>query len=781
MSRRERSALFVLLALFLLLATVYNVISIPFEAPDEIGHFYYVVYLLQHRQLPVVPASEPPPNYEHEGIQPPLYYASAALFVRALAVPLGLDLTDINAPLDINPHSVCARPGARYNVTYLAHDPHQEQFPYRGRVRVLHIVRLWSSLLGMATVAGVFAATRLAFPDLPLVAWLAASLTAFTPEFLFTAGAVSNDNLVTVLTTWGVYLVLRIYRDGLRWSHTLPLALLAGLSALSKLSGALLLPFALLAVPLAIVGRSQSSFRETWRNFFSRETWLNSFVGRKPYQSQIICNLSRVVRHSVLIVGVFLVVAGWWFVRNWALYGDLTGTRPMLATLSTRQEVSVGTLIRELPGLFCSWWGVFGCTAPPQGFYLIYLALVLGGMVGLIVGRRRSGLGWGRVGVLLVWLTLLMIAYIRWNWSIHAPKGRLLYPAMVSVMGFLGRGWACWLAQRRWLTLAWLVLLVLVAGAVPLLVMAPPATPPPIYSTTADIHPHYPLDGRFGSQIALIGYDLGGTSFEPGEWLELTLYWHVLARPADHYTLAIQLVSAVPGEMDTLINFNTWTGGGNYPTGLWHPGDIIADRYRMRLPGDVSRAQGWHLQVALFDLASGHRLPFALEGNPAGDMATLTLLRVGASNPEECAPPQAHYLASPTRFGEAVVLDGVRMMVEGEALSVTLWWRSEASLAKNYVTFVHLYNSEGQLIATADGPPLSGGFPTSLWQPGDRVCDERTVLLSQDGRGGAGGQSREASLQVGIGWYDPDTGGRLVATTNGVRLADDELLIPVFP
>ena len=249
--QRRRLALAGLLATFLILAAIYNAVSTPFEAPDEIGHFYYVVHLLQTGRLPVVPAADPPPNYEQEGAQPPLYYASAAALVRLLERPLRLDLGQADARLDVNPHSTCAQPGARYNVAYLAHDPHQERFPYEGRVRVLHVVRLWSSLLGAVTVAGVFAAVRLAFPDLPAAAWLAAGITAFTPEFLFTAGAVSNDNLVVALATWGVYLALRVLRDGLRWPTTVGLGVLAGLAALSKLSGALLLPFALVVIILA--------------------------------------------------------------------------------------------------------------------------------------------------------------------------------------------------------------------------------------------------------------------------------------------------------------------------------------------------------------------------------------------------------------------------------------------------------------------------------------------------------------------------------------------------
>ena len=776
-----------LLALFFVLATVYNAVSTPFEAPDEIGHFYYVIHLLQTGRLPVVPATDPPPNYEQEGIQPPLYYASAAFLARLLERPLRLDLEDADAPLDVNPHSVCARPGARYNVTYLAHDPHQERFPYMGRVRVLHAIRLWSSLLGVATVAGVFAATRLAFPDVPVAAWLAASLTAFTPEFLFTAGAVSNDNLVTALTTWGVYLALRTWRDGLRWPRTLALGLLAGLAALSKLSGALLLPLTLFVILLTAVSGCSKPSREP-------SSPHSPFAIR--HLRFAICDLRFALVHCSLFIASLSIVSGWWFFRNWTLYGDLTGTRPMLEMLPLRHQMSVDVLIRELPGLFRSWWGALGCTAPPAGFYVFYLVFVLGGLAGLVANRRHDWQArkpaplrrnWLQMGVLLVWLALLGVAYVYWNWVIHAPKGRLLYPAMVSVAGFLGRGWAYWAA--RWRGLLPILFVALVAGAavVPFAVLAPPVAAPPILPIYQFTNlPIYQFAGRFGSEIALLGYDLDGVSFEAGEWLDLTLYWQVLARPADHYTLAIQLVSAAPGETDTLANFNTWTGGGNYPTGLWHPGDVITDRYRLQLPADVRRAQGWALQVILFDPEGGRRLPFTLDDQPASDAAILGLLRVGATDPAREAPPTTDRRASPILFEGAVALDGMQVTAEGKNLDVTLWWQSVAPLSRDAVVFVHLYDAGGQLVTTADGPPLSGGFPTSLWQPGDRVRDERAIPpprpLYPPYSPPIGGGEGKAPFWLGVGWYDPATGARLAATTaDGVRLPNDELLLPVTP
>lgn len=762
-SVHPRLPLIGLLVLFLVLATVYNVVSTPFEAPDEIGHFYYILHLMRTGRLPVVPAEGPPPNYEHEGAQPPLYYVGASLFVRVLAAPLRLDLQDDGIPLDVNPHSACARPGVRTNVVYFAHDPHQERFPYLGRVRVLHVVRFWSSLLATATVAGVFVAARLAFPGVPGVAWLAVGLAAFTPEFLFTSGAVSNDNLVVALTTWGVCLALRLARGGVRWPHGLGLGALAGLATLSKLSGAALLPlFLLVAVLSGKVRRSDQAQRPPpWRHW------------------------AMIAGVCTLAVVSFVAVTGWWFARNWILYGDLTGTRPILETLSRRRNMSVWVLIEELPGLFRSWWGVFGCTAPPSWTYAFYLVLVAAGAAGLVAAmvaaRRHQRHVDPQVMTLLIWLALMFVAYARWNWLIHAAKGRLLYPAMVSVAVVLGRGVAYWINERAWVTPALLALLALAAVLFPIAVMAPPVSPPAIYAADDAVAPEYRLDGRFGDNIVLLGYDLGGSgpsreraaSFEPGESLDLALYWQALEQPPTHYTLAIQLASAVPGETDTLVNFNTWTGRGNYPTGAWHPGDIVVDRYSLALPSVTSRAQAWHLQAILFGGSDGRRLPFFLGGEPAGDKAVLGLLRVGASEAKARAPATNDRLGSPITFGGAVALDGARAEAAAGLLRVTLWWRSVALVAQDPIVFVHLYDTDGTLIATRDGPPISGGFPLSMWEPGDRVLDERSVILADTEAG---------AIRVGVGWYDSLSGARLGAVdVDGARLTSDEFVIPVEP
>lgn len=746
MKRTERRALISALIFFLTLATIYNAAAAPFESPDEVSHFYYIVQLLETGELPVMP---PPtgdaPHYGQEGTQAPLYYGSAALFIRALTAPLGLDLSNAQDSLLHNPHSACrADLTARYNRAYLPHDPHQERFPYTGRVRVLHLARFWSSLLATTTLAGIFAATRELFPKTPAAAWLALGLTALTPEFLYIAGAVNNDNLVTALTTWGGYLTFRVLHHGPTWRPTLWLGLLSGLAILSKLSGIILLPLALAALLLA------EPWPRNWRGW-RRRVW-------------------QLLPHLLTLAGLCAALTGWWFFRNWRLYGDLTAMQPHLATLPTRPHGSWQLILNDLPHLFRSWWGAFGCALPPGPLYGFYLGVTISSLWGLSrarLGREFSKATWGMV---MGWLTLMTAAYLQWNWSSSAAKGRLLYPALVVIAALGGRGWAYWHAQHRQLSWIGGGLLALSALALPYTTLRPLYAPPPLFTDSQTIQPQHPLAGQFGEDIALLGYDLNNSVFQPGDELDLTLYWQALARPAENYTLAIQLVSALPADDSTLLNFNGWTGGGNYPTGLWHPGDVLADRYRLRLPAEVSRAQGWQLAIVLFERVSGERLPFTVAGGPRASAATLAPVGVSASDALAGVPPAAQQLEPPIIFGESLNLAGHALTTTETSLQLTLWWQGTVPLAQDLTTFVHLYAADGELLATADRPPLHGGFPTSLWQPGDRVQDKYTLALPADAA---------RPLRLGVGWYNPADGVRLAAIRAGKSLPAAEYLITV--
>jgi len=752
-------------ALYLALAVGYNFIAPPFESPDEVGHFFTVKYIADHGRLPV-PEKELSEQYLYgqEGTQPPLYYLGGALILRLS----GVNTEDAWGYLHVNPHTTCGSPHLVGNKAFLAHDPARETFPWRDSILALHLLRLYSTALGLATVIGVYAMARLCFPDQPMVAPLAAALTTLNPQFLFVSAGINNDNLVVPLCTWGLYLMLRAIHRGLTPATSVVTGLLIGLAALAKTAGLLLLPLACLAVLLAAWLQRQERPR-----------------GRL---------LSLVIGHWSLIILPTLAIAGWWYARNALLYADPMLLEHHLTIVSRRDPTPLPLILHEVPSIFRSYWGRFSCDLSPGGWYYAFWGLVtLVGLGGLIAVWRRSTLP-QRVGLLLlaVWFLIVFAGWFRWNMVASGVQGRLLFPATASVSMLIGGGLAVPWAAAAWmqchdmprgrllssvighwslviavLVLAWMTLVLWV----PLGLIRPAYAPPPRSPDVEGLEIPHRIDGVFGDRIALLGYDLELADLEAGQSprnkaeasLEVTLYLSALRPLTDTYSMGLWLVSAIPGDTRRLAGLDTWPGNGNYPTLAWQPGEVIVDTYRLTIPDEVPRAQAWMVQVNFYHMGGGGWFPLVQNGQVVGERAILEWVRVGASAIPP-VPPEVR--REPTFvFGEVVALRGAQITPEERELRVMLWWEALAPPERDYTVFVHLVDGEGQLVGTGDGLPLKGGFPTRLWRSGDSVADEHIIPFPPDLPTGV--------YTVQVGWYDPVTGVRLPAMQEERRLSQD--------
>ena len=464
------------------------------------------------------------------------------------------------------------------------------------------------------------------------------------------------------------------------------------------------------------------------------------------------------------------------------LYGDPTGTNMMLSIYGGRRGWPWRLVLPEIFTTFRSYWAAFACGLGfPQPVYWLFGVLVALGLAGWVRGwkttpRRERWMA----GLFLLWLGLVVVSWVRWNQITYAPLGRLFFQANAAIGALLGYGLARLTSRPRWMLWGvgaglWALAL---AGA---LLVVRPAFALPARCPAADAPaPPQPLpQTAFGSlmdvlihEIGVLGYALSDRSLEPGQMLQVALFLQATRPISEDYALALQLLSPVPGDNITLVNFNTVPGGGNYPTYAWRPDEVVIDRYRLRVPDQVERTQAWRVVAIFYRLSDGERLPVTVAGQPGGEMLELGLVRVGASQPVE-VPEEVRLEGGPS-FGDAMRLEGVRLRAEGERVHVTTWWRALAPLEKDYTTLVHLYDAEGALLAAGDAPPLRGGFPTSLWKPGDLVADE-FVVSSRMSTSDAEGES------IGLGWYDPITGARLPALETENRLTDDAYRILLDP
>src|SRR5574337_895713 len=75
---QQHRAILFLTGVFVILATIYSLVTPIFEASDELSHYPVVQYIATHWTLPVQqPGVET--LWEQEGSQPPLYYVPPQL------------------------------------------------------------------------------------------------------------------------------------------------------------------------------------------------------------------------------------------------------------------------------------------------------------------------------------------------------------------------------------------------------------------------------------------------------------------------------------------------------------------------------------------------------------------------------------------------------------------------------------------------------------------------------------------------------------------------------
>jgi 4-amino-4-deoxy-L-arabinose transferase-like glycosyltransferase len=800
---RQHRAIALILIGFILLGTVYSVVTPLFEASDELWHYPFVKHLADGGGLPVQDSRIEQP-WRQEGSQPPLYYALGAL------ATFWIDTSDFEEVRWLNPHADIGVETADGNLNMVVHSE-RESFPYRGTALAVHIVRFLSVLMGALTVLCTYLIALEVFSEQKTLAAGAAAFNALVPMFLFISGSVNNDNLTILLCSLTLLLLVRLVRGSrpssqmsksqtvrlahdrvpnLKWSvvsgHWSLLGLVIGLGALSKASALGLIPLTALGLALSAWQRRAESVLRRLAQFFG------SFV---------------------TVLAVSLAVAGWWYLRNWLLYRDPLGLNTFVAFVGPRlPQPTLRQLLGEWEGFLKTFWGLFGgvnVAMEPAAYWMLN-AIALLGALGLVIPLARwlSRMNIGQVGnlsaasteqfpipnsqfstlnsqlsILTTWPIILFLALIRWTTITKASQGRLMFPAISAVAILLALGWSQW-APR--LYVKWLLgivggLMFVLAATAPFRYIAPAYAKPvlspalskvegivegPVLLSEAELEgiPHR-LDVTFGDKARLLGYETGDEETRPGESVEVTLYWQSLAEMDRDYTVFVHLLD----ENDLVIaQRDTYPGLGTYPTSLWRVDDVFADRYVLTLPPTVFAPCTGRFEVGLYDFASGERLmATGPDGQPLGDNVRYHQIAV---LPREDSP-----LPNPVDFDfeGRIALAGYdldrRTVRPGETIHLTLYWQALAEMEEDYTVFTHLLGEEDRLWAQMDSQPQGGAAPTSSWQVDQVIEDHYDLTVKPD--------TPPDVYDIEVGLYLAATGRRLGVLDEGGRLRDNRVLL----
>lgn len=729
-----RRWLWLVILVHLGLGLMYAQATPPLEASDEGAHFGVVQWLVQGRGLPVQEVTEPRREtyYHQEGSQPPLYYVLAAGLTAGM--PAG-DHAVLAVP---NPLSRVGFVGARHNVNLYRPAPPTATGE---TARAVGVIRLFSLGLSCVTLWLTYHLARRMFGrEGPALA--ATALAGFNPMALFINASVNNDNLLMLLSTLTLLLGLRLMDRPPTRKDLAGLGLVLGLAALTKISGLVLWPIAALAV---VWGARQELGARWW-------PWPAGWA-------------ARVAGRLALVFLVAGAVCGWWFVRNLFLYGEVLGLETMV-TVAGRRTVEVWTVLtEEWYGFHRSYWGVFGVFTllPSLAAQRLADVLTLGGAAGLVVWwvQRR-----GRVPFAGAWLALFcaltLAGVISWTLRTPASQGRLLFGALAPLSMGLTLGWLTLAGGRTPAVGALTAVLGLSAAVIPVADIAPQYQPPrPV--TEADL----PADlqmvrARLGEGIELIGYQVGSAPVTPGAEVPITLYWRALAPMTTDDALAL----VVFGRDDvSLGQIDSWPGRGLLPTSFWQTGAVYADQYWLPTRPEADTPTRLILRLGLWRDAPENRLPIHL---PDGAVVEAVSLKVGRLLGPAPALPAGQVA---TTFEHGLTLLAYAVEAGPAARTLTLYWQSTGPIPADYTLFVHVLDGAGRQIDQADGPPLSGDWPTSAWEPGQAFVERRTIPWPA--------APAADCCVVALGWYDPETGVRLAATrADGAAWPENAVLIP---
>ena len=612
MSKRIPIPLVLLLGAYLALALLWNLSTPLFEGPDAYYHFAVIEHIGRTGELPPKENPEQHP-WRQMTFHAPLYHLTAAQLIR------GIDTSEFENDYRLNPHARPGEAGTDSNQNFVAHVGD----PWRDTGLAARVVRVFSSLLGMLTLIGVYALGRLLAPERPGLALVAVGLVAFNPQYLHMHSIVSNDPLVIALNTWVLALFVHMLLRGTSTRQVILLAILLGLGALAKASGAVLIP---------VVG-------------------LGLFIGRFP---EPLSWQRRFAYAAIVGVTVFLI-AGWWYLNNWITLGDPAATA-QIAQATGQRVGGITDLGGELSGMFASFWGVFGWfnILAPQIYYdftvLVMVVSMMGVLFWIILGYRRKdmsqepdesaqhAINWDILGYFVLFAVLFVASWWRFHLLVNAAQGRLLFPLIGLIALLIAAGLYGW---SRWIAFGVVGVFALAAVSFPVLVVQPVfAVEPPIAGADWQPPPDaaafmirepWATDPCLRVWTQAIDWD-GESDISVPTWWQaecaVSGYWSVFIHFVD-----VERETCVAGVTDyILMQDDSMLQGGNLPFPALEPGDVYAETLTLLPPPDLDSDRVWHVQVGLYDAAGTFIRAFVSEETAQPDIG------IG-----QCAPETIQY------------------------------------------------------------------------------------------------------------------------------------------
>jgi 4-amino-4-deoxy-L-arabinose transferase-like glycosyltransferase len=250
---------------------------------------------------------------------------------------------------------------------------------------------------------------------------------------------------------------------------------------------------------------------------------------------------------------------------------------------------------------------------------------------------------------------------------------------------------------------------------------------------------HRTSDGVIVPEVKLVGFDLPRNQVNPGDDLEVALYWRALQDVSHDYRVVVQLSDA---EGEVWAREESRPAYGHYPTTAWERGEAIRDWHEARVDAETPEGS-YQLSVGL-----------ARDGLLAGQL-DLGTVHVSGRPRSFDVPPMENRLG--WDLGDSIRLLGYDLehsVEAGQPVELTLYWQCLAEMADSYTVFTHVLDAENVVRGQVDSLPAGGDAPTTSWVEGEVITDAYEIALDPE--------AEEGEYVVEIGMYEAATMERLL-------------------
>ncbi len=264
--------------------------------------------------------------------------------------------------------------------------------------------------------------------------------------------------------------------------------------------------------------------------------------------------------------------------------------------------------------------------------------------------------------------------------------------------------------------------------------------------------------------IELMNMELGTSRIQPGEIIPLSLSWRISHTTADNDGIFVHLIDTkeeVVANADVLPVLNA------YPTYLWKPGEIVPTHHQIKVPARTQPGK-YTVEIGMVNGMNQDRLDVLdAQGKPVDSRVIVGTVKVAPRKPIAYNPSHVQN----ANFGGQVMLTGYDLQRTDApgVFRVSLYWQSLAEMPRDEHLFVHVLDGSDKIVAQADHEPQNGNYPTSIWDVGENVRDDFTIVLP--------GDIPPGNYRVQVGWYDLETGTRLARTDATNPLETDAVIL----